>query len=338
MPFTRLPGSVTTLYAELLDQALGRERSVEGDGDLPGGPVVKEIRGRRYLYWQIRKGGRSVQRYLGPDSAELRADLDRRLAQRAALAPERDALDRLVGMAVRGGALREETPIGEVLALLADLGLFRRGGVLVGTQAYRTYGNLLGVSLPAAAARTQDVDVAHDLAVALATVAEPAPSVESSLGALGFLPVPGLDPREPSTSFKVRGRDLRVDFLVPARSRASAGPVKIPALGLSAQPLPLLDYLIEEPTPAVVLSRTAVLVRVPRPARFALHKLWTAAQRPVSHHTKARKDREQAAALVEILQDERPDDLAEAWTALARHRTAHRLVVRETARLSARPT
>lgn len=334
MPLVRLPGSLTTIYAELLDQTLGHERLAGGEAELPGAPVVKEIRDRRYLYWQIRKGDRSIQHYLGPDTPELRADLDRRLARRAALAPEREALDRLVGMAVRGGALREETPVGEVLALLADLGIFRRGGVLVGTQAYRTYGNLLGVSLPAATARTQDVDVAHNLAIALATAEESTPAVESSLGSLGFLPVPGLDPREPSTSFKVRGRELRVDFLVPARSRTSARAVRIPALGLSAQPLPLLDYLIEEPLPAVVLSRTAVLVRVPRPARFALHKLWTAAQRPASHHTKARKDREQAAALLELLADERPDDLAEAWAALARHRTAHRLVQRDHARLA----
>ena len=31
-----------------------------------------------------------------------------------------------------------------------------------------------------------------------------------------FFAVPGIDSREPATSFKVRGRDRRVDFLTPA--------------------------------------------------------------------------------------------------------------------------
>lgn len=335
MASARLPATVTTVYAELLDQALAVERLENAAGALPGGPVAKEIRGRRYLYWQIRRGNRTAQRYLGPDAPELRAELDQRLAERESLAADREALARLATMAVRGGALREETAVAEVLALLADLGLFRRGGVLIGTQAYRVYGNLLGVTVPAAALRTQDIDVAHDLAIALASSAEPAPPVAERLAGLGFLPVPGLDPREPSTSFKVRGRDLRVDFLAPARSRARPGLVRIESLGLSAQALPMLDYLIEEPVPAVVLSNRAVLVRVPRPGRFALHKLWTAGERTVSESAKARKDRAQAAALVELLESERPDDLDEAWAALARRPKAHRVVQREAKRLAA---
>jgi hypothetical protein len=333
MAFARLPESVSTLYAELLDQAVGLERLEAASEAVPGGPVAKAVRGRRYLYWQIRKGDQVLQRYLGPDTPELRADLDRRLAAREELAPDREALARLAAMAARGGALREATAVAEVLELLAELGLFRRGGVLVGTQAYRCYGNLLGWTLPAASLRTQDIDVAQDLAIALASAEEPAPPVADRLAGAGFLPVPGLDPREPHTSFKIRGRDLRVDFLVPARSGASTSTVRVAGLGLAAQPLPFLDYLIEEPIPAVVIAPRPVLVRVPRPGRFALHKLWTAARRPASEEAKARKDRTQAAALRDLLASERPDDLEEARSALARHPTAQRLVERELHRL-----
>ncbi len=334
MPPNRLPESVGTLYAELLDQAVGLERLEAASGALPGGPIAKTVHGRRYLYWQIRKGDRVLQRYLGPDAPELRADIDRRLGAREDLATDRAALARLAAMAARGGALRETTAVAEVLDLLAALGLFRRGGVLVGTQAYRCYGNLLGWALPAASLRTQDIDLAHDLAVALASAEEPAPPVADRLAGAGFLPVPGLDPREPSTSFKVRGRDLRVDFLVPARSAATGSPVQVAGLGVAAQPLPLLDYLVDEPIPAVVIAPRPVLVRVPRPGRFALHKLWTAARRPASEAAKARKDRAQAEALRELLAAERPDDLEEAWTALARHPAAQRLVEREIRRLA----
>jgi hypothetical protein len=57
-----------------------------------------------------------------------------------------------------------------------------------------------------------------------------------------FFAVPGFDPREPSTSFKVRERDLRVDFLVPGRGTR---PVLLRHLKTAAQPLPGLEYLLE---------------------------------------------------------------------------------------------
>jgi hypothetical protein len=109
--------------------------------------------------------------------------------------------------------------------------------------------------------------------------------------------------------------------------------VTIPGLGLSAWPLPFLDYLIEEPVPAVILDSSPVLVRVPRPARFALHKLWTAAERPVSEQTKAAKDRTQAAALITVLAIERPADLREAFGSLAARPAARRRVLHELDRM-----
>lgn len=329
MALDRLPETTATVYAELLEQALAVERTAPESATVPGGVVAKKLGAHSYLYWQIRKGDRSAQRYLGADTPELRAALARLRQDRANLELDRTALARLAAMALRGGMLREETPVVSVLDLLAGLGLFRRGGVLVGTLAYRTYGNLLGVALAATTLRTQDIDVAHDLAIALATLEEGPPGVVAGLTALGLLPVPGLGRGEPSTSFKIRGRDLRVDFLVPAGSRRRDRAVSIPALGISAQPLPMLDYLIEEPIPAVVLGAVAVLVRVPRPARFALHKLWTAAQRSPSESAKSRRDRAQAAAVLELLRADRPGDLDEAWEALDARPTARRIVERE---------
>lgn len=333
MAIERLPEAVGSLYAELLEQSLAYERAAGLDGALPGGLVEKAVRGRTYLYWQVRGGGHSFQRYLGPDSAELRAELQRLLVRRRDLGADLETLKRLGAMIAQGGGLREDARVAEVLNLLADLGLFRRGAVVIGTQAYRSYGNLLGVHLPAASLRTQDIDIAQALGISIASAAEPMPAVEGQLAALGFLPVPGLDPRHPSTSFSVRGRDLRVDFLTPARDRQSTEPVWLPALRVSAQPLHLLHYLIESPTPAVMLGRRPALLRVPRPGRFALHKLWTATQRPVAEQAKARKDRRQAEALLEVLAEDRPDDLQEALAALAPHRRARTAVDRELARL-----
>jgi len=333
MAIDRLPETTTTLYAELLEQALVLERSTGIEASVPGGVVAKEIKGRRYLYWQVRKAGRVAQRYLGPDSEELRAELDRVAERREDAAAAHESVERLGAMLAAGGALREPAGVNAVLCLLADLGLFRRGAVLVGTQAFRTYGTVLGVRLPATSLRTQDIDIAHSLAVAVAAAAEPVPPVETSLTSLGFLPVPGLDPGSPSTSFHMRRGELRVDFLTPARRGGGETPKTVPGLGLSAWPVPFLEYLIDDPVPAVSLGARPALVRIPRPARFALHKLWTATSRPVSEQAKAGKDRAQAAALIDVLAVDRPDDLREAFRALGARPAMRRKVNRELTRM-----
>ncbi|HKI02086.1 MAG TPA: GSU2403 family nucleotidyltransferase fold protein [Thermoanaerobaculia bacterium] len=122
----------------------------------------------------------------------------------------------------------------------------------------------------------------------------------------------------PSMSFKIRGRELRVDFLMPMFGRESAKPVFLPALGVSAHPLRFLDYLIREPVQAAVIGGSSILVNVPHPARFAFHKLWISGKRPVSEQTKAIKDLRQAGDVLEVLVSDRPGDLPAAWEELAR--------------------
>jgi hypothetical protein len=329
----RLPETHLTLYSELLEQALAFERLAGPAGSMPGALVEKTIRGRRYLYWQVRAGGQTVQRYLGPDEPPLRRELAALAAHRRDLEEERVALARLSAMLLRGGAAREEAGPARALGLLSDLGFFRRGAVLVGIQAFRCYGNALGLMLASATLRTQDIDLAHSVEIAIACSVEPAPAVERELGSIGFLPVPGLDPREPSTSFRMRGRDLRIDFLVPMASRRSEKPVAIPALGIAAQPLPFLDYLIEQPMPAVVLAARPVLVRIARPGRFGLHKLWTAEARGPAQAAKARTDRVQGAVLLSALLEDRPDEVDEAWQALADQPAARRRIRKSLLRL-----
>jgi hypothetical protein len=87
-------------------------------------------------------------------------------------------------------------------------------------------------------------------------------------------------------------------------------------LEVAAQPLAGLDYLIEKPVSAAVLANSGILVRVPQPGRFALHKLWLASQRPASDQAKARKDLRQAEQILDALAHDRPGDIDEAFTAL----------------------
>jgi len=98
--------------------------------------------------------------------------------------------------------------------------------------------------------------------------------------------------------------------------RESSDAVALPAFGLSAMPMRLLDYLIDDPVQAVVLGSQVVLVNLPTPARFALHKLWISQRRPAAFQAKATKDRLQAEQLIEVLIEDRPDDLNEAYATL----------------------
>jgi hypothetical protein len=335
MTFERLPATVQTLYIELLEQALQDEAAGLARG-LPAGVfVVKEIKGHRYWYLQVAVGAQRHQRYLGRETPELLRWMAETASARAERAPDQAGRARLAAMLVQGGAAAPPASLARVLTVLSELGVFRRGGVLVGTHAYANLANLLGVRFPAQTLATQDLDVVHDLAIAWAASQEESAGVERGLveAGLGFLPVPALDPRLPATSFKVRGQELRVDFLVPTgRGREAGRPVRVPGLGVSAQPLPFLEFLLEDVQAAVVPRGSGIVVRVPTPARFALHKLWLARERPATEAARATKDRRQALALLGVLAEDRPGDLLLAWDALARRKSARKVIETELSR------
>lgn len=319
MPFQRLPESVQTLYAELLEQTIQAEAEAALLQAPQGTFVSKTIKGGTYWYLQRMEGDRRRQHYLGRESPTLLAWMEQVRETRSRSADDETQRANLCSMLSAGGAATESAPVVKVLSLLADSGVFRMGGVLVGTQAFVAFGNMLGVRFDKQSLRTQDVDVAQDRAIGIALSQEAgAVDVQQALtgSSLGFFPVPALDPRRPSTSFKIRGRELRVDFLTPLFGPDSDKAIFLPALGVSAHPLRLLDYLIESPAQAVVVGGTGVLVNVPDPARFAFHKLWVSTRRSVSEQTKAMKDLRQAGDVLAVLLEDRPADVDCAWEAL----------------------
>ncbi|HEX6902303.1 MAG TPA: GSU2403 family nucleotidyltransferase fold protein [Thermoanaerobaculia bacterium] len=319
MAYQRLPETTQTLYAELLEQTVHAEAEAAALGVLPGTFISKAIKGGTYWYLQRMEGDRKRQHYLGRESRELLSWVEQVKQARALTARDDAQRANLVRMLIAGEAATESAAVVKVLTLLAESGVFRRGGVLVGTQAFSVYGNMLGVRFEQQSLRTQDVDIAQDRSIGIALAQDEEPvNVEESLRAsgLGFFPVPALDHRLPSTSFKIRGRELRVDFLTPMFGPESSKPVFLPALGVSAHPLRFLDYLIENPAQGVVVGGSGILVNVPDPARFALHKLWISGKRPVSEQAKAAKDRRQAGDVLEVLLEDRPQDVTAAWEAL----------------------
>ena len=103
-----------------------------------------------------------------------------------------------------------------------------------------------------------------------------------------------------------------VELLTPAFGNEAIR--DLPALGVRAQALNHLNFLIAEPIFAAALFRSDILVRVPRPERYAIHKLIIAdRRRDGAGSLKSTKDREQAAFLIEAMAEDRPDDLARAY-------------------------
>lgn len=321
MAVHRLPESHLTLYSELLDQMIPAEAAAVAEGVLSGSFTSKKIKGNTYWYLQRSEGSKLRQIYLGPDSPELQRWMEQAERTKEISTTDRGARVRLGKMLASGGASTEPASTLKVLRMLAESRVFHLGGVLIGTLGFRAYANVFGVRFNKSALQTQDVDIAHDRAIGVALArntsrVELEEIIERS--GLNLHPLPPLDRKQPSTSFKVRGRDLRVDFLTPMIGTESSKAAFLPAFGLSAKPLRHLGYLIEDSMQAVVMGSDVVLVNIPSPARFAMHKLWISAKRPAAFQAKARKDRIQAMQLIEVLSEDRPDDLREAWGALPR--------------------
>lgn len=330
----RQPAETQTLFAELSERLRAQE-AARSFASLAGAFAKKRVSGGDYWYFKTSEGAAGQREYfIGPDNRETQAVM----AAHAAGRPEAEAsaaqIDRLCAMLRQGGAMLADTPSARVIAGLASAGVFRVGAVLVGTHAYIALGNVLGVRWESAL-RTQDIDIAADrvLHVAVPQIDADLPRALDSLS-MGFLPVPGLNPKAAETSFKVRGQALRVDLLTPARGPRDGKPVPIARLKAAAQPLELLDYLLEAPVPVPLLAGGASLVNVPDPARFALHKLMVSGRRQAFEHAKAGKDRQQAAEILAVLYADRRGDLRLAVDALNKRPAAWRVrLKREMAKL-----
>ena len=318
----RQPAETQTLYAELSERLRALE-AARSFASLAGSFARKQVRSGEYWYFKTSEGAAGQREYfIGPDNKATRDVMKAYSAGRQDAEDSTHQIERLCAMLRQGGAMTTDTPSARVIAGLASAGVFRVGAVLVGTQAFIALGNLLGVRW-ASGLRTQDIDVAATriLEVAVAQSEADPPKALDALN-MGFLPFPGLNPKSPETTFSVRGQAMRVDLLTPAHGARTGKPVPIPRLKAAAQPMDLLEYLLEGTIAVPLLSNGATLVNVPDPSRFALYKL------------RAGKDREQAGELLEALYEDRRGDLTLAVEALNERAAAWRIrLKRELAKL-----
>jgi len=214
---------------------------------------------------------------------------------------------------------------GSILSNFSRAGVFSSGGVLAGTFAFRAYEAELGVRLGEEASVTRDIDFALPKTI---QVAGTDPNAQDILENLGYLPE--------TTSMDASARPWRwtkgefeVEFITPSIGK----PGQVAKLGVSAQQLKFLEFSLENPIEVPVIYQSGVLVKVPDPARFAIHKLIVADRRG-DRDPKSIKDRMQATQLIEVLSQDRPDDLFEAFeNAMGRGKSWQKSITTQVARI-----
>lgn len=305
--YRELPLAIQTNYAELLDQ-LRHARTASLGPDLQF--RLKTVKGRAYWYGRSRTttDGARLDRYLGPDTPELREVIRRDQA----VAEGIDGRRRIVRATLAGGLTEPDPTTGSVLRALAAAGVFRLRGVVVGTVAFQMFGGGLGVVLPGAALRTGDLDIAQDFGISVSIDDALDQSMAGILRGVhpAFRPLPSLEGPTVAKAFALPS-GYRVEFLTTNRG-AERGSSRLATLKSDATPLPFLDFLLRDAIEAAALYDDGILVRVPQPARFAIHKLMIARRRRPGTG-KSSKDAMQAETLIEILGKKDPFSLRDAY-------------------------
>ncbi len=307
-----LPNSLSVQYSELMQNCV---HPLSDGSNLSF--KYKTINNKRYWYLYTSIGSTRREHYLGEETTELLDRIDDEKALWESNSDDRELRQRLVNMLIGGGMATVTRDEGKVLSLLERNGVFLVGAALVGTAAFRAYANMLSVAWESDAG-TQDIDLAADNHYELAL---PRPRTPVNLrqtildSGMGFFEVPALNRKQPSTSFKIRGRDFVVDVLAPMKGRETARPVRLTDLGTYASPLRYLDYLLDDLQPAVLLYEHGIMINVPAPGRFAVHKCVVSQKRPAAFAAKALKDRNQAEQVFQVLLENRPADISLAYEA-----------------------
>lgn len=305
--YRELSSSAQNAYADLFDSVLARSVSSTIEG-LNGSFGKKAIRGRNYWYFQYRDiDGKVEQVYVGPESDALLALMQKHKGH------SQEPIRRLAAAAIALGCDPMIPKHFRVIRRLSEYGFFRRGGILVGTHAFMAMSNMLGI-LPAEKMQTQDVDSAHagkNISIAMPSTIEV--KTDSAIRSLemGLLPISTVEGKFGSTYINPADPAFRIDFLT-SKNSDSDEPVYINGLSIAMQPLKFMEFSMVDIVQAVVFcAEGATLVNIPRPDRFAVHKLIVSAERKISESVKSAKDVRQANAIIQYYLDNRMDELAE---------------------------
>lgn len=259
-------------------------------------------KGRQYLL--RRHDARGNGKSLGPRNAETEAIFaaftegktraDERLQNLSRRVKEQARLNR----AARLGRL--PNIVGSVLLQLAASNL-EHDFCVVGTHAIHGYEALAGVHCRLELLASGDVDLLYDARRHLALVTDKL----DDKGLLGLLQrVDASFERFPASHFRAANRDgFMVDRIIAAGELRASKAVTFGTDDLVAAEVPNLHWLVNAPKHNVVAisaNGTPVMMRVPDPRAFALHKAWLS-QQPDREPLKKGRDRAQAVMVAELV-------------------------------------
>ena len=278
-----------------------------------GSVQFEKRNGSSFVYRYRYAGGKRVAEYLGPEGSN---ETVQKVVQARAEISESATLAGYCRDLRRVGFYSADNSTLVTVAALFNAGIFGNGGLLVGTHAFGAILNELGV-LAAPFAMTEDVARAQPIQIA----ALPRGGFLELLKGTGlpFHEVPKIKRGEPATSFKVRGKNLLVDLLIPAKGESYAS-VAVPELGAHATGLPHFSYLLKEPMQSMLIGRDRMVpVVVPHPGRFCVHKLAVYSLRSGRDNPKREKDIHQAALLAATMAQDQDYMLADSIAAAGKH-------------------
>lgn len=305
----RLDLSIQTLFADFQESVLQRFR-LEQARAAQEIFVRKRVKNKDYWYAQTSAGSqKNKQRYIGPVDA---ANNRRSQENREEVKKQTDLIQQLIlrerkkcALLKRAGFPEVDRKTAKLLDHFSKLNISFRNGVLVGSLAFFAYPGILGTVFDHGSLKT-DIDLARreNEAVSVTTTEELFQGFARDIRA-----VPGLKHLSLPSSF-IYQNEIKLDFLIPKLGKERTT-YKFPGVvGLGAEALRFLDYLIAERVDGVLLSKNkAILVTVPHPVRYALHKILVAMNRGVHEHAKRTKDLHQASQLIVVCTEEMPDFL-----------------------------
>lgn len=305
----RLDLAIRTLFQEFQETVLQRARL---ENSLAPEPTFtkKTIKGKTYWYTQHYEKGQAIQHYFGPADTENNLLIETKRKERQekqSLLREMIQVERRRAvMLKRGGLPSLDSQTSQVMEHLAHLKLIHERGVLIGTYAFASYVGTLGCLFEKPSLRTLDIDVVRETDIQ--TVVGKKIELPKS-----FRPVPSLSPKALPSSF-VSPQGIRIDLLTPLCGKNRGILLAPDMIQTGLQPLHFLDFLIKASVESVLIGpKGGIPVTVPHPARFAIHKLITAAYRSATEAGKKKKDLIQAAQLIEVCTQEMPDELKSSY-------------------------
>jgi hypothetical protein len=288
----------TSLYSYLFEEALANESITICPG--MHGSFSKETRRNCvYWYWVGRNNGKVTRIYIGADNKESEA-LIVSLENRKDMAKQAIASMKRTAAAYRGaGGQIIEPPTFKILAPLAYL--FWKGVFVIGSHGFLSICNALGISSSFTGGDQKTIS----LAIPEQRKAVPDFSVVPEFDENFFK---GVDTGKPLSS------RTNVNFFTA--DKGSKQSVFFDDLGIAAEPMPFMDYLLGGETfKGLVIGSYAIPVHLPNPARFAIHTLIISQCADRSFNGGSEKDIAQAAVLLDYLIQEHAEQVVDALAA-----------------------